>query len=94
MPTFDRFDIVEAWYVWLIGHHVGIVPGTATDRRGRHHPDYWQSYNRLSWMEHDLGFKPRADLAPDTLTENGKAIYDNICRRAGWCQCLEAGSES
>lgn len=84
---FDRFDIVEAWFVWLITHHVGIVPGSVDDPRGKRHKDYWQSYNRLSWMEKDLDFKPALDL--DTLTENGREIYDNLCRRCGFCDCLK-----
>ncbi len=89
MPTFDRFDIVEAWYVWLITHHCGVVSGSIDDPRGKRHGAYWQSYNRLSWMEKDLNFKPRGDLDVDTLTENGREIYDNLCRRLGYCDCLE-----
>ena len=79
---FDRFDIVEAWFVWLNSHHVGIV----SSRKDQH---YWQSYNRLSMMEKRLGFKPGCGLCENTLSENGKEIYDAICRRAGCCDCLE-----
>lgn len=81
MPTFDRFDIVEAWYVWLCLHH---------DGKGypRQDPRYWSSYGRMSTMESRLSFKPRSDLDIETLTENAREIYDNICRRAGWCDCL------
>ena len=79
---FDRFDIVEAWYTWLASHHCGIVSG-------KDHPDYWQSYNRLSTMESDLRFKPRYNLSEDTLSENSKEIYAALCQRCGFCDCVE-----
>lgn len=81
--SYDRFDIVEAWYAWLSDHHVGIVPDPP-----RSHPNWWQSYNRFSFMETKLSFKPRPNLSEETLTENERLIYDDICRRAGWCDCL------
>jgi hypothetical protein len=91
MLYFDRFDIVEAYYVWLSLHHCGIVGGTVDDPKGRRHPDYWRSYNRLSWLPVTLGFKPRPNLAPETLSENGQEIYRGLCERAGGtCDCDEA----
>jgi len=83
MSYFDRFDIVEAWFVWLCHHH---------DGKGypRNDPRYWASYGRCSTMEKRLGFKPRPDLEMETLTENGREIYDALCRRAKFCDCARA----
>lgn len=79
---FDRFDIVEAWYLWLCHHH---------DGKGyeRSHPKWWSSYGRLSWMPSKLHYKPRSNLELESLNENEREIYNNLCRRAGWCQCLQ-----
>ncbi len=79
---FNRFDVVEAYYAWLCLHH---------DGRGypRQHPKYWSSYGRLSTMGIRLGYKPSTNLEPSNLTEEGKEIYNNLCRRAGWCDCLK-----
>ena len=67
MPEFNRFDIVEAWYVFLCQWH---------DGRGRG----WASYGRLSRL---LGyFKPGSHLNnEDDLTENGTLIYEKLCER-------------
>lgn len=82
MPEFNRFDVVEAWYVWLCLHH---------DGKGypRSDPRWWSSYGRLSTMESRLHFRPPANLDYETLSENSKEIYRAICRRAGWCDCGE-----
>ena len=85
MAAFDRFDIVEAHYIWLILHHVGIVAGRAD-------PEWWCSYNRLSTIDARLRFRPAANLSLETLTENGREIYDGLCQRAGWCGCRSGGS--
>ena len=77
-----RFDIVEAYYVWLCSHHCGIVSG-------RDHPDWWQSYNRLSMMPTKLDFKPAHNLKYETLSEQGREIHDGLCRRGGFCDCLQ-----
>jgi hypothetical protein len=58
---FDRFDVVEAWYVWLSHNHDGMF----SDR-----------YKRLSKIS--TYFDPRPDLEYETLTENGKVIYNNL----------------
>ena len=87
--TFDRFDIVEAWYVWLCAHHVGIVSDPP-----RSHPNWWQSYNRLSFMESKLRFRPAPNLSLETLSENSRGVYDDLCRRAGWCDCLTKPEET
>lgn len=94
MPSFNRFDIIEAWYIWLSHHHVGVVRGTKDDPRGKKHPDYWQSYNRLSWIESDFKFTPRPSLEYETLEENGQEIYRGICRRAKWCDCPKENWEN
>lgn len=84
----DRFDIVEAYYIWLVLHHCGVVPGTKDDPRGKKHPQYWMSYNRLSWMPTDLNYRPSSGLSPETLTEDGQEVYRKLCKRAGSiCDC-------
>jgi len=77
-----RFDIIEAWYVWLCTHHNG---------QGAHRgsPDWWCSYSNLSTMETRFRFRPRPNLRYETLSERGKEIHDNLCRRCGFCDCLE-----
>ena len=76
-----RFDIVESHYIWLCLHHNG---------KGcqRNDPDWWQSYSNLSTMPTRFGFKPSPMLEYDTLTEQGKEIYDDLCRRGNFCDCL------
>lgn len=83
---FDRFDIVDAWYVWLSSHHDG------KDYR-RSDSRWWSSYSRFSTMEKRLGYRPAPSLSYDTLNENALEIYRNICRRAGWCDCLKENDE-
>lgn len=90
--SFDRFDIVEAWYVWLCTHHCGVVASEKSSD-GRGNPRWWQSYNRVSWMPKRLGFEPRPNLEYKTLTENGQLIHDDICRRLGTCDCLQPGEK-
>ena len=77
-----RFDIVEAWYIWLCTHHNG---------KGAHRgdSDWWRSYANLSTIEDRFHFKPAANLSYETLTERGQEIHDNLCRRCGFCDCLE-----
>ena len=58
---FDRFDILEAWYLWLNHNHAG---------------QFSEDYSRLSKMLEY--FKPGPMLDYDSLTGNGKAIYDGI----------------
>jgi hypothetical protein len=67
MPYFDRFDVTEAWYVFLTQWHDG-------------HGEGWASYGRLSRL---LGyFKPGLHLNnEDDLTENGTLIYDMLVVR-------------
>ena len=64
MAHFDRFDIAEAYYLYLSATH-----------RGMFSPEY----QRLCKLMRR--FKPRPDLRPDTLTDNGKAIYRRLLAR-------------
>ena len=58
----DRFDIVEAYYLAFSHCHSG----------------QWAiEYRRLSAMLRY--FKPPPLLSVDTLSENGRMIYDNAC---------------
>ena len=61
---FNRFDIVEAWFLALADCHGG---------------QWSPEYERLC----KLGrfFRPSPLLSPDSLSENGRAIYDAACRR-------------
>ena len=61
---FDRFDVVEAWYVFLCQWHDG-------RGKGRY------SYGRLSKLF--TYFKPGCHLnSEEDLTDNGRAIYDQL----------------
>ena len=59
---FNRFDIVEAYYCFFCDYHEG---------------QYSNKYTRLSKI--GSYYKPsRLDKGYDSLSENGKAIYDNL----------------
>jgi len=62
MPWFDRFDIVEAYWCYMVEWH-----------GGQGSKEY-----KLTCVFHRLRFHPRPDLCADTLTENGRAIYDAL----------------
>ena len=61
---FDRFDIVEAWYLALAHCH-----------RGQRS----EEYQRLCKV--GLYFRPSPFLSVETLTENGRAIYEAACTK-------------
>lgn len=63
---FDRFDIVEAHYLFYSHYHSG---GAS------------EGYKRLSRITGSMHFRPSPLLAYDTLSENAQAIYDNLVRR-------------
>jgi hypothetical protein len=67
MPYFDRFDIVEAYYLYLAHNHTG-----------QGSPEY----RRLCRIETKLCFRPAPGLSPRSLTTNGKQIYSDLYRRA------------
>jgi hypothetical protein len=79
---FNRWDIVEAWFVWLCANHCGLV-------YSKDDKNWWHSYNRLSMIGVKLRFKPAPTLGIETLTENSRVIYDNLCERAKFCDCLK-----
>ncbi len=61
---YDRFDIVEAWYLALSNCHGG---------------QWSRDYARLSRMTRY--FRPSPLLSVDSLTDNGREIYDAVCAK-------------
>lgn len=59
---FNRFDIMEAYYLYFTNYHSG---------QSSH------EYARLSKMKLK-GFKPFHNLSFKTLTENGQEIYKQL----------------
>lgn len=76
MATFDRFDICEAYAVlewdWNNG---GWVQERPTNRRRR---------QATSIQLGRIGFKSAPSLAYESLTDNGKEIYADLCERYGF----------
>ena len=64
--TFDRLDICEAYYMF---HCLWNVSGQTV------HPT---SGREIHMRLHRMRFKPRYDLELETLTENGRLIYNNL----------------
>lgn len=63
---FDRFDVCEAWYLFLSNYHWG--QGSSF-------------YQRLSKMSEY--FSPSPMLRYETLSDNGRVIYDNLVDTKG-----------
>jgi len=63
---FDRFDICEAYFLALSHCHGG---------------QWSNEYVRLCKLTRKSFFKPSPFLSVETLTENGREIYDNACKR-------------
>lgn len=61
---FDRFDIVEAYYLAFVDCHSG---------------QWSREYARLCKMQ--KYFKPSPRLSVDTLSDNARVIYDDVCAR-------------
>lgn len=61
---FDRFDIVEAWYLALSHCHGG---------------QWSREYARLCRLLKT--FKPSPMLDVDSLSENGRVIYESACAK-------------
>ena len=59
---FDRFDVCEAWYLFASEYH----GGAATPLYG--------VLSRLALID----FNPSPILSLDSLTENARAIYDEL----------------
>ena len=62
---FDRFDIVQAYYLFYVHYHGGIPCG---------------SYQRLSYIKTVYRPNP-SDQHLSGLTDNGRAIYDRLVER-------------
>jgi len=80
---FDRFDICEAYAVIEWDYNLGgwLHERPSNVRRGRQRGYVGEA---TACQLHRIGFKPRFDLEYATLTENGKAIYDNLVRQYGF----------
>ena len=64
---FDRFDIVAAHYWFCANHHNG---------------QFGKLYARLCRITEKLRFKPAPSwYGPKDVSENCKAIYDNLVNR-------------
>ena len=62
---FDRFDIVTAYYLFFIDYHEG---------------QWSEKYKRSCKIEGYLNLSPMFK-GYESLTENGKAIYDNLAKK-------------
>lgn len=62
----DRFDICEAWFLALCHCHGG---------------QWSDSYMRLCKLTRPGFFRPSPMLSVDSLSENGRVIYDNACEK-------------
>jgi hypothetical protein len=75
MAHFDRFDICEAYAVlewdWKLG---GWLQERPSNRR---------RMESTGVQLHRINFKARSDLSYDTLTDNGREIYDEAELRFG-----------
>lgn len=82
---FDRFDICEAYAVLEWDWHSGgwLHERPSNVRRGKARGYIGESTDiQLSRM----GFRPRPNLSYETLTENGREIYDAAAQRFGLVQ--------
>ena len=65
MPEYNKFDVCEAYYLYMMNHHGG--QGSI---------EY-----ALSGTFHRLRFEPRPSLAaPEDLEDNAREIYDRLVR--------------
>ena len=60
---FSRFDIVEAYHLWFTDFYDGMF-----------HPNYI----RRCRIEQNLQFRPSMNHSYESLTENGKFIYNEL----------------
>lgn len=68
MPSWNRFDVCEAWYAYASENHSG--QGSRA----------YAIFGRLDRMRFRPGLGVR-ERGRDALTDNGKAIYDSLRRR-------------
>jgi hypothetical protein len=73
MAYFDRFDICEAHAVLEWDYNVG---GIVMER-----PQNAKRMESTGVQLSRMQFEPRRDLSRDTLTENGREIYDELVER-------------
>lgn len=73
--TFDRFDICEAHACLECDYNRG---GWLRER-----PSNWRKKEATACQLARMRFRARTSLSTDTLTENGRAIYDNAVARLG-----------
>ena len=78
MIYFDRFDIAEAYYMY--GAHWNRNGVTTRDRKRRRHIEPGL-LDTVGAQLHRLKFRPAPSLDLDTLSENGRAIYDDLVNR-------------
>lgn len=71
--VFDRFDICEAHYILESDYNVsGVLQERPSNIRRRMSTGF-----QLSRM----GFKPAPNLSYESMTDNGRAIYDELVKR-------------
>lgn len=73
MPYFDRFDICEAHAVLEWDYNLG---GWLRER-----PSNQRRREATAVQLNRMQFKARRDLSYETLTENGREIYDDLIER-------------
>lgn len=80
--TWDRFDICEAYAVLEWDWHSGgwLQERPSNVRRGQRRGYIGEA---TSIQLERIQFKARPDLSYETLTENGRAIYDAAVQRWG-----------
>lgn len=78
---FDRYDICEAYLLFENDWHIG---GWLRERKSNQRR-LMATHVQLKRMQ----FKPSPWLSYDMLTDNGKAIYDNLLDRYGLAEVTE-----
>ena len=73
MPYFDRFDICEAHLLIEWDYNVG--------GRLRERPSNLKRMEATAVQLHRMEFTPHPNLSYESLTENGKEIYDELIKR-------------
>ena len=68
MATWNRFDICEAWFLYASHFHSG----------------QWSALYKVLGRLERMQFKPAPTLALESLTDNGRAIYVALVKRAEW----------
>lgn len=75
MPYFDRFDICEAYCALEWDYNKG---GWLHER-----PSNRRRMESIGVQLHRMQFKPAPNLSYNTLTDNGREIYDQAVERFG-----------